>query len=139
MLTSQERVTVTITGLGMVLELGVFDTFVGGAKKGEQIKHRPGGMGPQEAVGGLSARDDFTTGRRFRLERDLPLEKKLDALVNVGEVTAVRQRLNPDKSPAGDPTTYTGLLSGFVLPDHNSDEAEKAMFSLEVSADEAIS
>jgi hypothetical protein len=139
MLTSQERVTITIIGLGMTLELGVFDTFTGGAKKGEQIKHRPGGMAPQEAVGGLSSRDDFTTSRRYRLDRDHPIRKKLDALVNIGEVTAVRQKLNPDKTPNGDPETYTGILSGFVMPDHDSDEAAKAMFVLEVSADEEIS
>lgn len=139
MLTSQERVTITIIGLGRTLELGVFDSFDGGAKKGEQIKHRAGGMGAQEAVGGLSAREDFTTGRRYRLERDHPYAKALDALVNIGEVTAVRQKLNPDKSPAGEPITYTGILSGFVMPNHDSDEAAKAMFSLEVSADEPIS
>lgn len=139
MLTRQERVTVTIVGLGMTLNLDVFDTFSGGAKKGEQVKHRPGGMGDQEAVGGNSARDDFTVSRRFRLERDLPNEKALDALVNIGKVTASRQRLNPDKSPNGETLTYTGILSGFVLPDHDSDAAEKAMFMLEVSADEAIS
>src|SRR6476659_4175968 len=101
MLTSQERVTVTIIGLGMTLELGVFDSFNGGAKKGEQIKHRAGGMSPQESVGGVSARDDFTCARRYRLERDHQYFKSLDALVNIGEVTAVRQKLNPDKSPNG--------------------------------------
>lgn len=139
MLTSQERVTITIAGLGQVLELGVFDTFAGGAKKGEQIKHRPGGMGGQEAVGGLSSRDDFTSSRRYRLERDHPHTKLLDALVNIGEVTAVRQKLNPDKSPNGEPITYTGIFSGYVMPDHDSDAAEKAMFIIEVSADEQIS
>jgi hypothetical protein len=139
MLTSHERVTVTVVGLGMVLELGVFDSFAGGAKKGEQIKHRAGGMGSQEAVGGLSSRDDFSVGRRYKLDRDHPNRKKLDALVNIGEVTAVRQKLNPDKSPAGDPDTYTGIMSGFVMPDHDSDEAAKAMFTIEVSADEDIS
>lgn len=139
MLTSQERVTITIIGLGQTLELGVFDTFAGGAKKGEQVKHRAGGMGDQEAVGGVSSRDDFTTSRRYKLERDHPHTKLLDALVNIGEVTAVRQKLNPDKSPNGEPITYTGILSGYVMPDHDSDQAEKAMFMLEVSADEPIS
>lgn len=139
MLTRQERVTITITGLGRVLELGVFDTFSGGAKKSQTVKHRPGGMGDSEAVGGVSERDDFTASRRYRLERDHANRKILDALVNIGQVTAVRQKLNPDKTPYGDPDTYTGIMSGFVMPDHDSDEVAKAMFVIEVNSDEAIS
>lgn len=135
----QERVTITIVGLGQTLNLGVFDSFNGGAKKGETTKHRPGGMGKQISLGGASTRDDFTTGRLYDLERDHPYMKRLDALVNIGEVTAVRQKLNPDKTPAGEPITYTGTLSGYVMPDHDSDSSEKAMFTLEVSADEDIS
>lgn len=135
----QERVTFTVVGLGLALNLGVFDTFNGGAKKGETTKHRPGGMGKQVSLGGASTRDDFTTSRLYDLERDHPFMKQLDALVNIGEVTAVRQKLNPDKSPAGEPITYTGTLSGYVMPDHDSDSSDKAMFVLEVSADEDIS
>lgn len=139
MLTRQERVTFIVEGLGMTLDLGVFDTFTGGAKKGETVKHRAGNMGDSEAVGGVSSRDDFTVSRRYRLERDHPNRKKLDALVNIGRVTCVRQKLNPDKTPFGDPDTYTGIMSGFVMPDHDSDEVAKAMFSIEVNADEPIS
>jgi hypothetical protein len=139
MLTRHERVTVTIEGLGRVLELGVFDSFNGGAKKSETIKHRAGNMSDQEAVGSVPSRDDFTTGRRYKLERDHQFRRLLDELVGIGRVTAVRQKLNPDKSPFGDPDTYTGILSGFVMPDHDSDEAAKAMFTLEVNADERIS
>jgi hypothetical protein len=139
MLTRQERVTLIVEGLGMVLDLGVFDTFDGGAKKGETVKHRAGNMGDSEAVGGVSSREDFTVSRRYRLERDHPNRKKLDALVNIGRVTCVRQKLNPDKTAFGDPDTYTGIMSGFVMPNHDSDAVEKAMFSIEVNADEAIS
>jgi hypothetical protein len=135
----QERVTVTVEGLGQTLNLGVFDGFSGGAKKGETTKHRSGGMGPQKSLGGPSTRDDFSTMRLYDLERDHPFMKRLDALVNIGEVTAVRQKLNKDKTPAGEPITYTGTLSGYVMPDHDSDSSEKAMFTLEVSADEPIS
>lgn len=139
MLTRQENVTITIEGLGKVLDLGTFDTFAGAAKKGETIKHRPGNMGDQEAVGGVSSRDDFTCSRRYRLERDHQHRKILDELVNIGRVTAVRQKLNPDGTPFGDSDTYTGIMSGFVLPDHDSDEAQKAMFIIEVNSDERMS
>ena len=40
---------------------------------------------------------------------------------------------------AGDPITYTGTLTGYTMPDHDSDSSDKAMFTLEVSADEPIS
>lgn len=135
----QERVTLTITGFGKTYALGVFDSFSGGAKKGEATKHRPGGMGKQKSLGGPTTRDDFSVGRLFELERDQPFEKILDSLVNIGVVTAVRQKLNTDKSPSGQPTTYTGTMSGFVMPDHDSDSSDKAMFTIEVSADEDIS
>lgn len=139
MLTRDENVTITIEGLGQVLKLGTFDSFEGGAKKSETIKHRPGNQGDQEAVGSLPSRDDFTVGRRFRLERDLPYEKILDELVGIGRVTAVRQKKTPDGKNFGDPTTYTGIMSEYVLPNHDSDEAAKAMFTIAVNADERIS
>jgi len=96
-------------------------------------------MGKQISLGGASTRDDFTVGRLYDLERDHPFMKRLDSLVNIGKVTAVRQKLNPDKSPAGEPITYTGTMSGYVMPDHDSDSSDKAMFTIEVSADEDIS
>jgi hypothetical protein len=130
----QERVTINIDGVG----LGVFDSFAGGASKAEDTKNRPGGMGPEESLGGPVSRDAFTVGRLYNLERDHPRMKMLDGKVGFGRVVAVRQKLNRDKSPAGDPTTYTGTLIAYTMPDHDSNSGDKAVFSLEVSADEAI-
>jgi hypothetical protein len=138
--TDQERVTVTIEGNGETIALGVFDLFEGGAAKAEATKHRPGGMGPEESLGGPVSRDDFTLQRLYKLERDHGYAKRLDRMVGIGIVTAKRVMLNTDRSPfSGDPLTFTGTLVGFVHPDHDSNSADKKMVALEVSADEPIS
>lgn len=131
----QERVSVTINGI----KLGVFDSFAGGAAKAEDTKNRPGGMGPEESLGGPVSRDAFTVGRLYNLERDHPRMKELDGMVGSGRVVAVRQKLNKDKSPAGDPITYTGTMMDYTMPDHDSNSGDKAVFTIEVSADEPIS
>jgi hypothetical protein len=137
--TDQERCSVVIVGNGETLDLGVMDMFEGGAAKADAQKHRPGGMGPEESLGGPVSREDFTLQRLYKLERDHPLVKKLDRMVGVGAVTAKRLMLDRDRTPSGDPITFTGTLIGFVHPDHDSNSADKKMVALEVSADEPIS
>lgn len=135
MRTDQERVTVRVEGI----DCGVFDTFAGGGSSADDTKNRPGGMGPEESLGGPVSRDSFTVGRLYKLERDHALYKQLDALTGFGRVVAVRQKLNRDKSPFGDPITYTGTMIKCTPPDHDSNASDKAVFTLEVSADEPIS
>lgn len=96
-------------------------------------------MGPEESLGGPISRDAFILGRLYKLERDHPHYKKLDAKTGSGRVVAVRQKLNRDRSAFGDPITYTGTLIKVTPPDHDSNEGGRAEFSLEVSADEPIS
>jgi hypothetical protein len=131
----QERVNVTLDGI----DLGVFSQFEGGAKKSDDTKDRPGGMGPEESLGGLPTRDPFTVSRRYKLERDHPLAKLLDSKVGSGRVVAVRQMLNPDKSPAGEPITFTGTLMEYVHPNHDANSGDRKTVALQVSADEPIS
>jgi hypothetical protein len=59
-------------------------------------------------------------------------------MVGIGTVTAKRVMLKTDRSPTGDPLTFTGTLTGFVHPDHDSNSSDKKMVALEVSADEPI-
>lgn len=130
----QERITVSIDGI----DLGVFQTFAGGAATADDTKNRPGGMGAEESLGGPISRDAFTIGRVFDLERDLPKMKTLDAKVGSGKVSAKRQKLNRDRTPAGDPINYTGTLMKYTMPDADSNASDRAEFTLEVSADEPI-
>jgi hypothetical protein len=134
MRTDQERVTVRVDDL----DLGVFQTFSGGGTSADDTKNRPGGMGPEESLGGPVSRDAFTVGRLYKLERDHGLFKVLDAKTGAGRVVAVRQKLNKDRTPFGDPITYTGTLIKVTPPDHDSNASDRAEFTLEVSADEPI-
>lgn len=131
----QERVTVRVDDI----DVGVFDSFSGGGAAAEDTKNRPGGMAPEESLGGPVSRDAFTVGRLYKLERDHGLFKILDGKTGAGRVVAVRQKLNRDRSPFGDPITYTGTLMKVTPPDHDSNKGEAALFALEVSADEPIS
>jgi len=130
----QERVTVRVDDI----DLGVFQTFSGGGSAADDTKNRPGGMGPEESLGGPVSRDAFTVSRLYKLERDHGLFKVLDAKTGAGRVVAVRQKLNKDRSSFGDPTTYTGTLIKVAPPDHDSNASDRAEFTLEVSADEPI-
>lgn len=135
MRTDQERVTVRVDDI----DCGVFDSFSGGGSTADDTKNRPGGMGPEESLGGPISRDAFTVGRLYKLERDHGLFKVLDSKTGAGRVVAVRQKLNRDRSPFGDPTTYTGTLMKVTPPDHDSNSGDRSVFTLEVSADEPIS
>lgn len=135
MRTDQERVTVRVDDL----DLGVFQTFSGGGAAADDTKNRPGGMGPEESLGGPVSRDAFTVGRLYKLERDHGLYKQIDAKAGSARVVAVRQKLNKDRTPSGDPITYTGTLIKVMPPDHDSNASDRAEFTLEVSADEPIS
>lgn len=134
MRTDQELVSVRVEDI----DCGTFQTFSGGGSAADDTKNRPGGMGPEESLGGPVSRDAFTVGRLYKLERDHTLYKKLDALTGSGRVVVSRQKLNRNKSPFGDPITYTGTLIKVTPPDHDSNASDRAEFTLEVSADEPI-
>lgn len=130
----QERVEVRVDDI----DCGVFQTFSGGGSAADDTKNRPGGMGPEESLGGPVSRDAFTVGRLYKLERDHNLFKILDAKTGFGRVVVKRLKLNRDRSPFGDPITYTGTLIKVTPPDHDSNASDRAEFTLEVSADEPI-
>jgi len=134
MRTDQERITLRVDNI----DCGVFDSFSGGGASADDTKNRPGGMGAEESLGGPVSRDAFTIGRLYKLERDHTLYKVLDRLTGSGRVVAVRQKLNRDRSPFGAPITYTGTLIKVTPPDHDSNDTGRAVFTLEVSADEPI-
>lgn len=130
----QERVEVRVDDI----DCGVFQTFSGGGTAADDTKNRPGGMGPEESLGGPISRDAFTVGRLYKLERDHALYKTLDAKTGFGRVVVKRMKLQRDRTPFGDPITYTGTLIKVTPPDHDSNASDRAEFTLEVSADEPI-
>ena len=134
----QEKVTVFVEAPNLGA-LGVFQTFSGGALKSDDTKNRPGGMAGEESLGGVPSRDPITVTRNYKVERDHPLIKRLDNAVGKAKVTIVRQVLDRDKTPKGEPITYTGILMNCTPGDHDSASADAKMLSLEISADEPIS
>jgi hypothetical protein len=130
-----ERITGELDGE----DIGIFQTFSGGAVTSTDTKNRPGNMGDEESLGAPKSRDAFTIGRVYDLERDHPKFKLWDALCGEGQITVVRQKLDRKRNPVGDPITYTGTLMKVSAPDTDSNAAARAEFTLEVSANEAIS
>lgn len=131
----QESIHVVVEGK----DLGIFQTFSGGASKAEDTKNRPGAMGKEESLGGPVSRDAFTVGRVYDLERDHPLFKELDALTGSGRGSVSRTKLDRNRNPVGAPIGYTGILIAVTPPDGDSNSSDRAEFTLEFSADEAIS
>lgn len=133
--TDQEKIYVSVDGK----DYGLFQTFAGGGNAAEDIKNRAGGLEDEESLGGPASREAFTVARLYRLDRDHPIYKVLDAKCGFGRVVAKRVKLSPDGSAFGEPTTYTGTLIKVTPPDHDSNASGRAEFTLEVSADGPIS
>lgn len=136
----QERVTVIVKYGGETRNLGVFQSFSGGAIANTSVKNRQGGMGEEESLGSPGSREAITVGRIFDFERDLPNFKWLDNVCRQGggQVSIGRQKLKPDRTAYGNPINYTGTLMKVTAPDSDSNATDKAEFTLEVDADEAI-
>lgn len=137
-LQSQEKVTVIVKYNGTTYGPVVFQTFSGGAVAATSIKNRQGGMGDEESLGGPKSREAITVAKIFDLEQDLPNFKFLDNACGGGQVSIGRQKLLPNKVAYGNPINYTGTLMKVTPPDSDSNATEKAEWSLEIDADEAI-
>lgn len=123
-----------VTGTVDNRDLGVFDSFDGGDGDSEETKYPPGAMGPEESLGGRQTRDNFTVGRRYKLDRDHPLYVWLDSRRGKGEFKGSAQPLDPDGNPYGKPLPLRGKLKKVTRPKHNSTSSDPAMIELEISA-----
>lgn len=130
----QESIHVVVDGD----DLGIFQTFEGGAAVADDTKNRPGGMGQEESLGGPVSRDPFTVGRIYDLERDHLAMKRLDGKVGSAKGSVSRTKLDRNRNPIGSPISYTGILIKYVMPDADSNSSDRAEFQLEFSADEAV-
>lgn len=115
------------------VDLGTFDKFSGGDGDSEETKYPPGGMGPEESLGGRQTRENFTVGRRYKLERDHPIFAWLDSRRGKATIVAARQPLDTDGNPYGKPTIFTGNLKKVTGPEHDSTSSEVAKLELEVT------
>jgi hypothetical protein len=102
----QWQISLTIDGVDM----GVWDTFSGGAATSSETKYRPGGLAKQRSLGGQPSVDNITVGKLVETT-DWDLTRKLMA-ARVGKAEAVvsRQPLDTDGAPWGEALTYRGTL-----------------------------
>lgn len=117
-------------------DLGVWDTLTGGNFDSDEVKHRDGGMGPEQALGGAPTTENVTVGRRFKKGRDETLVTWLRPRRNKRS-QATQIPLDENKNPYGDPIVYVGVLKAVNPPDADSNSSDVAMLELEISTDES--
>lgn len=132
----QYAVTVSVAGVS----LGTFDKLTGGEMDSEEVKFRPGGMGPEVALGGPRTTSNVTVSRVYSLDGDHTVNlPTLKAAIGKASVTVSKQPLDVDGNAYGSPTVYTGVLKNVKLPDHDSQGNNVGMLELEVSTNANVS
>ena len=124
------RVTVAIDGV----DTGVWDKLSGGSGDSEEAKYRPGGMGPQIALGGSQTVENVTVSRYYDLERDGAQIKRWFARRGRALATITKQPLDIDANAYGEPLVYgQAVLKQVTPPDHDSESNDVGMLELEFS------
>jgi hypothetical protein len=119
--------------------LGVFDSMTGGETDSTDTKHHPGGMGPEEALGGPASTANVVISRIFKRSRDMPLRKQLRRKVGKKRMRVKRQPLDADGHAFGDPETFSGIIKRVSPIDEvDSDSGDAAMFEIELGTDEDV-
>ncbi len=126
----QWRNTVTVEGFG---DLGVFDTFEGGAADSEETKYKPGGMEPEITLGGSRTFDNVTLARLYQHDRDHHLSRQLMNKAGEADVTIKRQPLDKEGNadPALTPHVYKGTLKAVTPPTSDSTSSDPNTFEIE--------
>jgi len=124
------EVRVTVDGRA----LGVFDGFQGGGMDSEETRHRAGGMQPEVSLGGPQTQTEITVMRLESEDRDdFALQNWLMQKVGTGRVVITRTPLKRDGSVAGRARTHRGMLKSVTPPDHDSNSADAATYSLTIT------
>lgn len=129
----QARVTFKVDGV----DLGVWDQMEGGGVEASETTFKPGGMGPQIALGGSAARQKVTLSRHY----DEGLHVRyvwLDARAGKGAAVVTKQYLDRDGNAYQAPITWTGTLQSVTPPEHDSEGDDVSMCQVEISPDGPI-
>lgn len=128
---TQEHMFAVSAAIGGVPVPGLFDSFDGGEISADGAEtYNAGGMAEPEALPGVPKTGDVTIGRGYRGERDAPLKKWLNGMINQPMVVG-KQALNPDKTPVpGGLETYRGIFTGATTPTHDSNGTSVTKFEL---------
>jgi hypothetical protein len=127
-------VTVSVDGE----DLGTFDTSAGGETDSTETRHHPGGMGPEEALGGPATVSLITATRAYKHGRDGPLRHRLRNKAGKTRMRLKKQPLDADGHPAGEPEVFSGVFKRVATPEPDSDSGDFSVLELEMTPDETV-
>jgi hypothetical protein len=125
------RVSLTIDGQ----DWGVWDQRNGGKTSANGVTFRPGGMGPQQSLGGVPTTDVLTIARNYQHQRDHDKIGGLYAKVGVGFCVAKAIPLDINGNAYGNPVVWQGLLDSVDAPPHDSESTKAAMVTLTIAVE----
>ena len=118
---------------------GIWDKMTGGSTDSDDNKYRPGGMAPSVSLGGNSEIDDIGVSRLYDLDRDHNgLVKRLLAATGRARITVIKQPLDGEDNPFGEPLVYSGTLKGVSPPEVDSESSDPALLEITVVVDGTI-
>lgn len=110
----------------------IWENLTGGGGGSDSTKHRAGGMGDLESLGGPQTFENTTIERRFDGEViTTGLYLKLLSVRGRSRITITEQDLDEFGTPFGDPTNYQGKLVGVTKGAANANSGGVRMLSLE--------
>jgi hypothetical protein len=127
------RVTLTIDGKNY----GVWDKKTGGDVDSNELKYRPGGMGPIQSMGGTRVTNNITLQRDYDRVRDHDHVNEFLKAVGKKRATVHQQPLDLDGNPYGKAIHWHGVFKRVLAPDHDSEGSGAAMIEVEISVDES--
>jgi len=131
----QHRVTVIVDGV----KLGVFDVLTGGETDSDELKYRPGGMGPVESLGGVVTVGQLIVSRLYKLQRDHLRIHWLLGRVGKGQVVVNKAVLDPDGNAFGKPLVTKGVLKRVTPPEVDSNATgDAAIIELEITPEGVV-
>jgi hypothetical protein len=135
----QYNVTVVIVKGDETKRLGTFDKLSGGEIDSEEVKYRPGAMGPQITLGGYRNVGNLTVSRLYQFDRDHAIAGWLSDAVGKATVTVSKQPLDIDGNVTGKALVYSGgKLKRVQFPEHDSESSDAALVELEVSTGSTV-
>lgn len=106
----------------------------GGDVEAEDTKARPGGMLPQQSLGGPTTRNDVTVERNYNPALH-PYVVQLENVAGRATMWVSYTPLDNNGNPAGGTTVINGTLKGVKAPDRNANSTTTAAYlSLTMSA-----
>jgi len=123
------RVTLVVDGA----DWGTWEKKSGGKTSGNTQTLKPGGMAPQQSLGGTATTDAITLTRNYDRVRD---HARIGALISgVGRAVCVvkQQPLDADGNAYGAPVVWNGTLDAVTPPDVDAGSDNSAEISVDIS------